>query len=300
MKIAVIGSGAMGCLFSSLLSVKNEVSVFSRNEYAVKKINSDGIKITEKDNTSKIFRPKAFLSGESQSKFDLVIILVKTYDTVSAIEMNRSIIDNAGYVLTLQNGLGNEDVIKNYKSENIIIGTTEHNSSLNSCADITHGGNGITVLGGISEFICKLSENFNSCGIDTIVKENMKETVWKKLALNIAVNALTAIYSIPTGRIIEDEFLKICKELISETVKVAEKEKVILNSEEIFNSVIGLAERQPLAFTSMYKDIKNNRKTEIDCINGAVVKIAEKYNLDCKYNKIMTEKIHILESKGSI
>ncbi len=294
MKIAVIGSGAMGCFFGSLLSLKNNVSIFGRNKKIVDFINSNGISVNEK-----IFFPNAFMNGCSDEKYDLALILVKAYDTQKAIEDNINIIKNSSYILTLQNGLGNDTILKNYKSEEyIMLGTTENNSSVIDTGKIYSGGNGITVIGnlnGNSNFLNKTADNFNMCGVETIISENTQKIIWEKLSLNIAVNALTAVFKIPTGKITEKSVMEICSKLIEETVNVAEKTGINLDYNEILQRVISLAKRQPNAFTSMYKDIQNNRKTEIDFLNGAIVKLGDKHNTDVTFNRMITEKIHSLE-----
>ncbi len=294
MKIAVIGSGAMGCFFGSLLSVQNDISIFGRNKNTIDFINSNGISVNEK-----IFFPKAFMNDCSYEKYDLALILVKAYDTVKAIENNINIIENSSYILTLQNGLGNDTILKKYKSEKyILMRTTENNSSVSDIGKIYSGGNGITVIGsldGNSDFLKKIVDNFNLCEIETIISENTQEIIWKKLSLNIAVNALTAVFNIPTGKITEKSVMEICSKLIEETVNVAEKSGIILDYNEILDRVLSLAKRQPNAFTSMYKDIQNKRKTEIDFLNGAIVKLGDKYNIDVTFNRMITEKIHSLE-----
>ena len=101
MRISVIGSGAMGCLFGSLLSVKNDVVIIGRNKNTVDFINNHGITI----NSSEKFYPKAALNGSFYEKSDLAVIMVKAYDTAKALENNKKLIENSQYILTLQNGL---------------------------------------------------------------------------------------------------------------------------------------------------------------------------------------------------
>jgi 2-dehydropantoate 2-reductase len=91
MKIAVIGSGAMGCLYSGLLSAENEVTVICSNESTAEFINKNGISITESDNSVVKSYPCAVISGEYNQKSELVIIFVKAYDTKSAIEDFRTV-----------------------------------------------------------------------------------------------------------------------------------------------------------------------------------------------------------------
>lgn len=296
MKISVIGSGAMGCLFGSLLSVRNNVVILGRNNDTVSFINNNGITV----NSSEKFYPKAALNGTYYEKSDLTIIMVKSYDTVQALAENKKLIENSQSVLTLQNGLGNAEHILRFADRNkIFIGTTEHNSSIEKTGYICHGGNGSTFIGGLSGSAEKIADAFSECGITAFASDDVYRLIWKKLLLNAAVNAVTAVLSIPTGFIAKNNsVLEICQNLVSEAVKTAETCNLSFSSEEIMQSVKNLSVRQPDAFTSMYSDIRNNRKTEIDSINGAIAAIAEKNGIDVPFNRMITDMIHALEMKG--
>lgn len=296
MKISVIGSGAMGCLFGSLLSVKNDVVIIGRNKNTVDFINNHGITI----NSSEKFYPKAALNGSYYEKSDLAVIMVKSYDTVKALENNKKLIENSQYILTLQNGLGNsENILEFAERDKIFIGTTEHNSSVEKTGYICHGGNGATIIGGLSGSAEKIADVFSECGISAKASNDVFRVIWKKLLLNAAVNAVTAVLGIPTGFIVKNNnVLEICQNLVSESVKTAESCNLSFSSDEIMQSVRNLSLRQPHAFTSMYSDITNNRKTEIDSINGAIVSIAEKNNISVPFNRMITDMIHALEMKG--
>lgn len=305
MKIAVIGTGAMGCLFGGILSYNNDVTLIGRNADSVDMINRCGIVITEKDESVNVCYPKAVVCCEDNTeRFDIAIICVKSYDTLSALNSNRGIIKNCGYILTLQNGLGNDEVILEFADKSrILIGTTEHNCSVVNKNEVYHGGGGMTVIGGLTEnsvILEEISGNFSACGLDVSVSHDVLKNVWKKLMLNISVNAVTAVLKIPTGFISNSEnVLNICRNLAAEAAETANSVYGMdFNVEEIMESVINLSVRQPHAHTSMYNDIKYGRLTEIDSINGAVVKIAERNGLSVPYNNMITEMIHTLEAKG--
>lgn len=307
MNIAIIGTGAMGCLFAGMLSKCNNVSIVGRNHDTVDIIRRNGISVTEKDNSVNIYRPNSMIcSADNTQTFDLAIICVKSYDTLSALQTNKGIIENAGHILTLQNGLGNDEYISKYADKDkILIGTTEHNCSVVSRNEVYHGGNGMTVIGSLSEnndILSEIADNFSQCGIDMTISDNVMKAVWKKLMLNISVNAVTAVMGIPTGFIVKSEYVMgICRKLANEAVKTANTVYGMdFDIKDIMQSVINLSLRQPDAHTSMYNDIKHNRRTEIDSINGAVVKIAERNGLSASYNHMITDMIHGLEMKGKI
>ena len=105
MKIAVIGSGAIGCLYGAYLSKSNEVFMICRRQKVADAINRDGLIVFEPDGIRESYtNVRAFLSGECTESVDLVIVIVKGADTASALEMNRALIGEHTIVMTLQNG----------------------------------------------------------------------------------------------------------------------------------------------------------------------------------------------------
>ena len=111
MKIAVLGAGAMGGLYSAYLSRHNEVTVIDVNAQVVEKINADGLEVQEPDGTSQVYHPHAVLSTEGMAPVDLIVVFVKAMFSESALNNNRSIIGPETYLMTLQNGSGHEDML---------------------------------------------------------------------------------------------------------------------------------------------------------------------------------------------
>ena len=111
MKIAVLGSGAMGGLYSSYLSRHNEVTVIDVNAALVEKVNAEGLEVQEPDGTSNVFHPHAVLSTEGMEPVDLIIVFVKAMFSEGALNNNKGIIGPDTYIMTLQNGSGHEDLL---------------------------------------------------------------------------------------------------------------------------------------------------------------------------------------------
>ena len=150
MKIAVLGAGAMGGLYSAYLSRHNEVTVIDVNAQVVEKINADGLEVQEPDGTSQVYHPHAVLSTEGMAPVDLIVVFVKAMFSESALNNNRSIIGPETYLMTLQNGSGHEDMLGKFvPQEHIIIGTTQHNASVAGFGVTKHGGSGMTGRAGL-------------------------------------------------------------------------------------------------------------------------------------------------------
>lgn len=147
MKIAVLGSGAMGGLYSSYLSRHNEVTVIDVNAALVEKVNAEGLEVQEPDGTSNVFHPHAVLSTEGMEPVDLIIVFVKAMFSEGALNNNKGIIGPDTYIMTLQNGSGHEDLLGKFvPQDHIIIGTTQHNASVAGLGVTKHGGSGMATM----------------------------------------------------------------------------------------------------------------------------------------------------------
>lgn len=208
MKIAILGAGAMGMLFGSYLSQHNQVWLIDIDEKRIEKINADGVVVCEKNGEDRIYRPLAAASAAGLGTMDLVLVFVKSMFTVSALENNRSLIGPDTYLMTLQNGAGHEAKLLQFADEgHVIIGSTQHNSSVIANGHVNHGGSGQTSIGllnGHSNEIQPIAENFTACGLDCCISMEIKRQIWTKLFTNTAASSLTAVLQVPLGFIHED------------------------------------------------------------------------------------------------
>lgn len=181
MKIAIIGSGAIGCLYGAYLSKSNEVHMICRRQKVVDSINRDGLTVFEPDGTKQRYPDvRACLSGECDGEMDLLIIIVKGMDTSSAIEANESIIGKHTLVMTLQNGGGNDLVISRYvPMERIIIGTTKHNSVNLDNGKVSHSGAGTTLIGCNTNDtdISSVARALEEAGFETEISDNIQRII---------------------------------------------------------------------------------------------------------------------------
>lgn len=165
MKIAVLGAGAMGGLFASYLSQKNDVTLVSHHAEQADLINKNGFTVLEKDGTKQVFHPHAVTSTKGMQPVDLVILFVKSMANESVLAANRSLLGPDTYLCTLQNGSGHENVLKKFVSEDhIVLGTTQHNASTEARNITRHGGSGMTHLGCVTGDASRL-QKFADCFI---------------------------------------------------------------------------------------------------------------------------------------
>lgn len=148
MKIAVLGAGAMGALFGAYLSERNSVWLIDVSASRVDLLEREGVTIIEKSGRKRVFHPHAVTSCKDLPVMDLVIVFVKAMYTLDALEANKALIGPDTYLMTLQNGAGHEAKLLKYaKADRVIIGSTQHNSSITDAGALSHGGSGLTSIG---------------------------------------------------------------------------------------------------------------------------------------------------------
>lgn len=301
MKIGIIGAGAMGCLYAAMLCEKHEVTLFDVNRTVVDALNRDGIRMQSPAGDEKVYRIPAVMSGEGKKAFDLVILFVKDTASEAALTSNRMLIGEQTLLLTLQNGMGNDTIMERFvPKDRILLGTTKHNCVTLSPGVIYHSGAGVTHIGSLSgnhEAAGWAAKSFRDCGIETEACEDVRRLLWQKLFVNMTVNPITAILDSEISVIRDDPYAHaLSRTLIDEAVAVAAADGEKFASEDVFCDVMKTVDGFSRGRSSMWQDISHGRKTEIDFINGAVVKLGEKYHIPTPCHAAIVQLVHAKES----
>lgn len=302
MKIAVIGAGAMGSVYGGHLSLYNEVLLVDTNSELVKTINEKGLTLIENGQENRYY-PAAVTDTENSECVDLVILFVKALYSRSALLGNRSLIGDKTYILTLQNGSGHEDILREFVAEDhIIIGTTEDNGAIKGMGVVAHGGEGRTNIGMLPgqelSVLEEIKEVFDRCGFQTRIHENIQYLIWHKLFTNVSLSAVTAALQVKMGFIAENQSAwELTCRLIHEAWSVAEKMDLHFEEADIVEEVCRTSRNNPEGMTSICADILNHRKTEVDTISGSVVRAAAKYHVAVPTHETIVTMIHALEAR---
>ena len=303
MKITVLGAGAMGSLFGGYLAKHNEVTLVDVSSAVVYAIEKNGIVIKEKDGSETISKAHATTDSSNLPVQDLIIVFVKSMFTISALENNKNLIGKDTYLLTLQNGAGHESkLLKFADKEHVLIGSTQHNSSVVSLGVINHGGAGLTSIGvleGNSPRVQEIADSFTACDLECVKADNIQKQIWKKLFTNTAASSLTALFQVPLGFIHSDGNANyLMRKLCGEAVEVANALGLDFSLDEVINDVEAVLINAPNGYTSIYADIKDGRKTEVDTISGSVVEAAKEQGIAVPYHDMVVKCIHALENKN--
>lgn len=301
MVIAVIGAGAMGCLYGAYLSKENQVIMLDSYEPQVDSINKNGITIIEADGSEEVYKNvKAYKSGTYKESVDLVVVFVKSTYTEEAIKENKDLFGKNTIVMTLQNGAGNDRKIQKYVDEhNIIIGTSKHNAVNLGEGKIKHGGSGVTTIGSnynVDNAVEMAASCLRESEIEIEVSHDIQRIIWSKLFVNLSINTFTALIQTPIGYMIQnDSAWNFAKRLVYEAVEVAEADGTYFDRREALEMVREVCIKAGAGYSSMYQDRKRKIKMEIDAINGAIVEQAKLYGVPTPYNSLIVDLIHAVE-----
>lgn len=305
MKIAIVGPGAIGILFGTLLGKKNEEVFFlDYNKERVEKIKKEGF-VVENQSANK-FKANITSNPAEIGKSDLVILAVKSYDTEPAVKLIRPLMGEETMVLTIQNGIGNIQVlVEAFGEERVLGGVTNHGATLLGLGHIKHAGKGETIIGRVDGKIIGavrvISQIFNKAGIETKITRDVESVIWSKLIINIGINALAAITRLPNGKILEFEGTReILRSSIQEAVKIAKRKRVKLLYDDPIQKVESVARFTCENICSMLQDVLNKKKTEIDFINGAIVRQGKALNIPTPYNEMLTNLVRTIEESYAL
>jgi 2-dehydropantoate 2-reductase len=302
MKTVIMGAGAMGGLFGGLLAFSGEeVWLVDVRKEQVDVIRSVGLTLEEEDKLQ-IIGVNATQDLRSLGKADLVIFFVKTYHTEQAVSDALALEKEDTIFLTLQNGLGNEEILcKRINPKKVMLGVTGQGATLLGPGHVRHAGRGKTFIGEldqeVSDRAIQVAKMFGEADIDTEVSANIHDLIWDKLLVNVGINALTALTELKNGQLLDyPETLRIMEALVSEAAEVARQKGIRIEGNPT-EKVKTVAEATKGNRSSMGQDIDYRRKTEIDAINGAVVREAKRLGLHAPYNEVVTDLIKMIERK---
>ncbi len=301
MKIAIIGAGAMGSLFGGRLALAGEeVWLLDVWEEHVRTINDKGLSIASPAGDT-VARPKATTKPEDIGTAELVIVFVKSTATAKAAETAAALLGPDTAVLTLQNGYGNaETIAAAVGAARVIAGTTAQGATLLGPGRIMHAGGGETHIGelggGLTERLQIIAACLSKAGIATIADDNVASLIWGKLIVNVGINALTGITGLKNGELADhEETRQVLALAVEEAVRVADAAGVKLPYGNPVEKVLAVAVATAQNRSSMLQDLSGGRMTEIEAINGALVREGERFGVETPVNRVLTLLIKALE-----
>ena len=314
MKIAVLGAGAMGSMLGAYLQLGGaDVTLLVRRKELADKLANPGIVMRsytgengEKSETDPI-PMKAACSCEGLEKQDAVLIMVKGCDTKSALEGAASIIGENTKIITLQNGIGNTDIIaESVNKDNIYYGCVNMSAIMSAPAVLDTGlfGDVNVVFGSVTKgeeqkkFGDELAGIFNASGIKAAYTEDIDTEVWYKLLVNIAVNAGCGLVRLRGGEAGNDQdFTLLAVDMLKEAIAVGASCGVNLDFNYFMTHILPVARKTSgLHYPSMAQDmLMKKAPTEIEFINGAVERLGKKAGIPTPVNTTVSRLVRTIE-----
>jgi 2-dehydropantoate 2-reductase len=302
-RICVVGAGALGSAIGGFLAeAGSDVHLVARSRPHVEAINSHGLRIRE-DSTERTVRVRASTDCSAAGLAELVIVLVKGYQTRDAVEGARAAIGMGTVILSLQNGLGNEEVIAEVVGrERVLGGRTYVGGVLRGPGQVMAACRGKhTYIGELdgspSERTDLIAAEFSRAGLPTEVTANVTGMIWDKLLINVATGALSAITRLPYGGLYDVPEVRDCAlAAIAEGIAVAAASGVGLSVTDPRAIWLKAAEGLPPDFrASMLQSLARGSRTEIDSVNGAVVRWGERCSVPTPVNRALAAAIKGIE-----
>ncbi|MGH2350833.1 MAG: ketopantoate reductase family protein [Chloroflexota bacterium] len=301
--IAVVGAGAMGGLWAARLARGgNPVVVVDVVPEIVAAINAQGIAVETPNGSQDPVRLRATTDPEEVGPVDVAWCFVKAHHTASAAALAKPLVGPSTTVVTQQNGWGSADVLaETFRPEQVVVGVTYHSARVDAPGRVAHTGTGASFLGPYldgadlarAEAVARL---MNDAGLEATATAAVKSEIWKKLILNTATLPTSALTRLRTGELGQPgPLLDLLDALAAESVQVARALGYGIDLAERIDRIHTLLAGGGSGKASMLQDVEAGRKTEIEVVNGAVVRAAEPLGIDVPLNRAMVALVGSLE-----
>lgn len=303
MRVTVIGAGAMGCLIGARLGqAGHQVHLVSRNREVRLAVAGRGVILIEDGRRKVLMVP----IGEAPlpEAADLVVIMVKATDTRSAAQTARAAVGPDTAVLTLQNGLGNVEAIQaELPGCRLLAGTTTQGANSLGPGEVQAAGHGSSRLAPLAEndmtLAQQVADSLDGAGFSCRADRDPWPLLWNKLAVNAVINPLAALLDLTNGELLALSGVEtLAQTVLAEVRSVARSQRVAVTTD--WSAVRAVLEATRANRCSMLQDLAASRRTEIQALNGAVVRLGEAGRIATPVNATLTQMVRLAESRHRI
>ncbi len=304
MNIHVLGAGALGCAIGGTLAAAgSHVTLVARSREHVDAVNANGLVLRDADGNDRIIKVAAVTDARGLPPADLVIVLVKSFHTEAAIKGYKQAVGDHTIVMSLQNGLGHEEVLERAVGRAKLLAGKTYVGGVFLAPGVVRAGvkDKLTLIGepdgGISQRVQRVAAEFERAGLKTTVSDNITGTIWDKLLVNTATGALAGITGLPYGPLYAvPELEATALAAVAEAMAVARAKGVKLSIAEPIDAWrMAGAGLGPDFKTSMLQSLEKGSPTEIDFINGAVVREGDRLGIATPVNRTLVACIKGIE-----
>lgn len=301
MKFAVLGAGAMGCLYGAQLKkAGQDVVLIDVNVPHIEAINANGLLVKRESGEEYVSIP-ACRAQDYPSVADAVIVFTKSIFSAGALQSLSHAFGPNTQLISFQNGLGHETLMGEYADpDRIIIGTTNFPSDLVDNGVISTSGAGVTRMmtasGTVTSAVRELFEIFETAELNPELTPDVFQAIWEKVAFNAALNTLTAATLLPQGYLGQTkEGMELAHTIVDEVISVARAKGIQADGGHVHENVDMLMTEHFDHCPSMFQDVLKGRQTEVAFINGAVVHEAQELGVPVPVCKVLYQLVSIFQ-----
>jgi 2-dehydropantoate 2-reductase len=295
MKVAVMGAGAVGCYYGGMLArAGHEVVLIGRPQH-VAAFNRTGLRLQAQsfDDTIPV---RADTDAAIAGGADLVLFCVKSTDTETAGAQLREHLRADTLVLTLQNGTDNAERLRGVIAQEVAAAVVYVATEMAGPGHVRHHGRGELVIEPATRSR-EAADALIAAGVPTEISDNVRGALWLKLILNCAYNALSAVTQLPYGKIVQNPGVPaVIAHLVAECRAVAAAEGVTLAG-DVDAAVRRIAETMPTQYSSTAQDLARRKPSEIDHLNGFIVRRGQALGVPTPVNLTMHTLVRLVEAR---
>lgn len=290
MNIVVLGPGAIGSLWASHLhTAGHSVSVWSRQTSPMVSIQLEQNQPVSFDNNS----------YDSLDKADLILVTLKAPQVASSLQTLVDNICSETMIVLMHNGMGTAELVSQLMPNNpLMVATTTHGALRESQGTVRHTGQGMTEIGGYNDAGKRCSfvaEVFEHSLPQVKWNPDILSALWNKLAINCAINPLTAIEQVANGALAEEQYATTLQSVVEEVAQVMQAEGMSTSSEQLASSVAKVIQATASNLSSMNQDIVHQRQSEIDFITGYLIERAQSHGIATPVNSALYQAVKNIE-----
>ncbi len=297
LKVAVMGAGAVGCYFGGMLARAGHAVTFIARPQHVEAIRRDGLRMETKSFDEHV-RVQAVTDADGAKDADLVLFCVKSMDTESAGRELQPFLRPDTLVLCLQNGVDNAERLRAVLPGHAVAAAVVYVATeMAGPGHLKHHGRGELVIepAAGSE---RVAEALRAAGVPTDISGNVRGALWLKLILNCAYNAISAIAQKPYGENVKgDGIWDVMRDVVDECLAVAKADGVHVPA-DAHTAARKLVEGMPSQYSSTAQDLARGKPTEIDFLNGYVVRRGQELGVPTPANRVLWALVKLLEKKA--
>lgn len=296
LSIAVVGAGAVGCYYGFLLARAGHAVTLIGRPALVEAVRAMGLVLEDAAGTASV-AVRATTAGDGVGGADLVLVCVKSDDTEAAGAMVAPYLTPAASILSLQNGVDNAERLASLLGRPVVPVAVYVATEMVGPGHVRHNGRGDLIVGA-SAASAQIAAAFTAAGIPTTVSERALDALWGKLILNCAYNALSGLTQLPYGRLIQGEgVIASMTDVVRECVAVAGASGVSV-APDILDRVLELSTTMADQRSSTAQDLARGRRSEIDHLNGYVVRKGAEFGIPTPANRMLHTLVRLAEARS--